>query len=110
MDLQDVYTWEIETVDGQVYQRDGKKRWQEIEPETVLRASLVPQSDTLQRIDVFCSSDNRFVGWFGKGFLKQVNNFQLSEYAQCLETDGQRVWVLSGGQVMITHPEFELRL
>ena len=110
MDLQDLYIWEIETVDGQVYQRGGKKRWQDIDRETVLRASLVPQSDTLQRVDVFCSSDNRFVGWLGKGFLKQANNFKLSEYVQCIETEQSRVWAFSDGQVMITHAQFNLKV
>ena len=110
MDLQHLYIWEIETVDGQVYQRGGKKRWQEIDPETVLRASLIPADSGRQRVDVFCSSDNRFVGWFGKGFLKQANNFKLSEYVQCIETEQSRVWALSDGCVMVTHADFELRV
>jgi len=110
MELSELYKWEIQTVDGEVFKRGGALKWQDIDRETVLRASLVPQVDGLQRVDVFCSADNRFIGWFGKGFLKQANNFQLSEYVQCIETEQSRVWAFSDGGVMVTHADFELRI
>ena len=37
MELQHLYAWEIETVDGKVYRRGGGKRWQDIDPETARR-------------------------------------------------------------------------
>ena len=109
MELSDHYTWEIETTDGEVYARGGGKRWQDIPPETVLRASLVSAIGN-PRVDVFCGPTNPFKGWFGKGYIKQSEGWQLAEYAQCIETEHQRVWVLSGGQVLITHPEYILRV
>ena len=110
MELPDLYAWEIQTVDGTLYKKGGSIKWQKIDPESVLRASLVPTLFGLERVDVFCGPGNRFVGWFGKGFLKQVNDFKLTEYAQCIETEQQRVWVLSTGRVIITHPGYNLRV
>lgn len=110
MQLSDVYAWELETCDGKVYRRGGGTRWQDVPEDTVLRASLVPQTVGLSRVDVFCHAADRFRGWFGKGFLKQASNFNLTEYVQCLQTTQRRVWVMSDGRVMVTHPDFELRV
>lgn len=110
MELSGLYDWEIETISGAVYRKGGDKRWQEIDATSVLRVSLIPNARNLAPVHVYCSPDNAFVGWFGKGFLKQQDEFRLSEYAQCIETEQQRVWVLSDGKTIITHPDFELRV
>jgi len=104
------FFWEIETVDGEVYFQDSGIKWQDIDSDTVLRASILPSIKNLQRIDIFCHKDNKFVGWFGKGFIKQANGFKLSNYLHCIETEHQRVWVFDTGRVIITHRKFNLRI
>jgi len=110
MELSEHYTWELETVDGQVYRRGGGTRWQDVPAATVLRASLVPNAVGLSRVDVFCHQDDQFAAWFGKGFLKQSAHFNLTEYVQCIQTTQRRVWVWSDGRVLVTHPDFDLRV
>ena len=107
--MQDRYTWELELADGTRVTQAAGQRWQDVDPAAVLRAGLVPTAGG-PRVDVFCSPVNRFVGRFGKGFLRQANGFQLGEYAHCIETTTQRVWVLSGGHVLVTPPEHNLRV
>ena len=110
MQPNEVYTWELELTDGTVLSEASGDRWQDADPERVLRASVVPRVDDRPRHDVFCHADNLFRERFGRGFIKQQHNFQLSEYAQCIGTQCFRLWVLSSGRVLTTPPDYMLRL
>jgi len=107
MELPDIYYWELETADGDVFSRQRGNKWQEANPEEVLRASLIPQVSVLPRHDVFFHKDNLFKGWFGRGFKQQTSRgFRLVEYAHCIDTQQFRLYVLHHGRSMITHPGY----
>lgn len=111
IELSDYYAWELETVDGQIYSREHGHKWQDANPDEVMRASLVPVAPGLPRHDVFCHADNQFRKWFGKGFIKwQSSGFKLNQYAHCIETDQARLWVLTDGRTLTTHIGFNLRI
>lgn len=106
-DMQRRYRWELEMDDGTVLAQNTH-RWQEADPDRVVRASIVPNGSG-RRVDMFGPG---FWGWLGRGFLKPVlGRYALAEYAHCIETDHHRLWVLaSDGRVLLTPPDYVLRV
>lgn len=105
----EAYAWELELVDGSIVSQLGGERWQDVDPGKVLRVSLVPRAG-LPRHDVYCHAGNQFVRRFGRGFLKQSRGFHLAEYAQCIQTEQFRIYILADGRTIVMPPDFELYL
>lgn len=116
--LAEVYCWEMETIEGQVfsqYDEKGNERSSKvILPEKVIRVSLIPRFPILPRHDVLIqhSKGERFIERRGRGFLKPINgNYSLTEYVHCITTNKYRLWVFSTkGSCKITSNDFELYL
>jgi len=119
MRVQDRYGWEVETADGRVirqYNGDGTGTPStEIPKEGIVRASLVPRLALLPQHDILLDSSKgeRFVRWFGRGFIKNPDGqgYRVSEYAHCIVTGNYRLWVMSSsGRALVTNPEYEVYL
>ena len=117
MKINDLYFWEVEKADGTIYSQwspDGNETsWKDVKNiEIVVRASLIPKISSLPRHDVFIdiSKGERFIRRFGRGFIKQSNDFKLSQYLNCIVTNKFRLWVFSDGRTMVTGPNQEVYL
>lgn len=117
MKVNDLYYWEIERSDGEIFSQwspnGNETRWRDVDKlELVVRASLIPKISTLPRHDCFIdiSKGEKFIKRFGRGFIKQSNNFKLSQYLNCIVTNKYRLWVFPDGRTMITPPDREVYL
>ena len=113
--LNQIYQWEIETVDGVVtpqYQPDGMENsWKKLDPEKIVRFSYVPAIPGIHRHDLLFDLPKgyRFVKRFGTGALRQQNGFQLSEYVYVVVTNTYRYHVFaSNGRALIGPPDLEI--
>lgn len=114
--IQDCYAWEMETVDGEVfnqYDSEGNEQsWETIPVEKVVRISLLPKVPIFPRHDILIdiTRGERFVSRKGRGIMKFVDNgYKLSEYLQCITTTNYRIWVMStSGRCIVTHKDYEL--
>jgi len=109
------YTWEIETSDGTVlpqYTEDGKENsWKNLPGDSIVRISFVPRVPLLPKHTIIIdpAKEQQFIRRFGRGFIKQKDNFQLSEYVNCVVTNQYRFWLFgSNGSTLITEPDYEL--
>lgn len=109
-----IYSWEMQTKDGNVlkqYEKDGKENtWKTLDPDQVVRISFIPAIKALPQHDIFIdhSKGEKFVRRFGRGFIKARWQFQLGEYVNCIVTNRYRFWVFSSGRVMITNVDHEV--
>jgi hypothetical protein len=117
MDVRSVYNWEIETVDGTVltqYDENGKEQsWKNVDAEKIVRFSYVPTVPLLPRHDTVFDLPNgeRFVRRFGRGFLKQKDNFEVKEYLYVVISNHYRLYVFgSSGRTLLTKPDLEVYL
>ena len=117
MKISDLYYWELELSTGQIFSqwsKDGNEtKWKDVEKlELVIRASLIPKIAILPRHDCFIDIENgeKFIRRFGRGFLKQSDNFELRQYLNCIVTNRYRLWVFPDGRTMITPPGKEIYL
>lgn len=117
MKVNDLYYWELELSTGEIFSQwspDGNEsKWKDIKKlELVVRASLIPKVAPLPRHDCFIdiAKGQKFVKRFGRGFLKQTDNFQLRQYLNCIVTSHYRLWVFPDGRTMITPPDQEVYL
>jgi len=111
-----IYRWEMETADGVIlsqFEPDGKENtWKTLDPDQVVRVSLLPVIELLPRHDVLIdiSKGDKFIRRFGRGFLKMRDKFQLKTYLNCIVTNRCRFYVVSNGRCIVTHRDFEVRL
>jgi len=112
----DTYYWEMETKDGKVvrqYDENGKEQsWKKlVNPDDVVRVSLIPRLSVLPRHDVVIdrSAGEKFIKRFGRGFIKQAEDgLKLREYVNCIMTNRYRFWVFSDGRCLITKNDYEV--
>lgn len=110
------YQWEMETADGKVlrqYEEDGTENtWKQLNVDDVVRVSIVPMIPGLPRHDVFidATAGEKFVKRYASGFLKQSNQFRLSEYVNCVVTNRYKLWVFSDGRSLVTRNDYELNV
>jgi len=103
--------WEMETDDGNVlrqYEEDGRENtWKKLDPERVVRVSLVPLVAILPQHNIFINRNagELFIKRFARGFLKPGTG--LKEYVNCIVTNRYRVWVFSDGRVLVTDKNFD---
>ncbi|NOR27597.1 MAG: hypothetical protein GQ540_03600 [Lutibacter sp.] len=110
------YNWIIETLDGEKleqYNSDGSENsWKGLNKKRIHKVSFIPNSPFLKQheliIDTF--NGNYFQRRFGRGFLKQSNQFKLSEYLNCIVTKHFRFYLTSDGQVIITPNNYEIKV
>lgn len=117
MSISEIYQWEVEEPDRVIrqYSDDGSENPSTlIQPDKVVRASIIPRKMPFPRHDILIdhSKGETFVKRFGRGILKNVNGeYVLSEYLHCIETKNYRLWVFSTtGQSLVTNIEFEVYL
>jgi hypothetical protein len=114
MELNTIYSWEMETIDNIIlnqYNEDGTENsWKKLNADEIVRISLIPCINLLPRHDVFIdlNNDEKFVKRFARGFKKARDGFALSEYVNCIVTNKYRLWVLSSGRCILTHKDYEL--
>jgi hypothetical protein len=122
MNLTDIFTWEIETIQGDIlsqYNKDGSvNSWKKLptgQPlsfDSVVRVSLIPTISLFTRHDCFIDIANgeRFIKRFARGFLKMGSN-GLTEYVHIIVTNKYRMHIFSStGSVKITNPNYEFYL
>lgn len=116
MGMADSYSWLIQTSDGKVIkkrERDGSlNKWRDIDRDKIIRFSFQPQLPLLPKHEIFIDihNGNKFIKYFGRGFLKQKNNFKLTNYIFCVVTKQFRVYVTHMGELMVTPKDYEIRL
>ena len=117
MKINDLYYWELELSTGQIFSQwsddSNERNWKNIKKlELVVRASLIPKIAVLPRHDCFMdiAKGERFIRRFGRGFLKQSDNFELRQYLNCIVTNRYRLWVFPDGRTMVTPPDKEIYL
>lgn len=117
MKVNDLYYWELELSTGEVYSQwnisGNETKWRDVKKlELIIRASLIPKIPILPRHDCFIDIEKgeRFVRRFGRGFLKQTDNFELKQYLNCIVTNNYRLWVFPDGRTMITPADKEVYL
>jgi hypothetical protein len=116
MDLRNLYSWEIETVDGIItkqYSESGEEQsWKSLDTEKIVRCSFLPAVGILPRHDVLIDlvEGERFIKRFGRGFLKQrESGIELREYLNCCVTNNYRFWVFaSSGRTLVTRKDYEV--
>lgn len=122
MELNKVYTWELETSEGIVipqYEADGTPNsWRKLptgkplSPELVVRISFIPQIRIFPRHDCLIDIANgeKFRRRFSRGFLK-AGGKGMFEYLHVAVTNKYRMYVFSSnGSCKITPPSFEVYL
>lgn len=107
MRIEQLYSWEMETADGQIlaqYNEQGvEQSWKILEQHKVIRVSIIPSLPLLPRHDIFIGEGNCFVKRFGRGFKKQgIDGYETKEYLNCIVTKQFRAWIFSSGKVLIT--------
>lgn len=116
MNLNMIYSWEMETIDGIIlkqYEENGiENSWKKLNIDEIIRISLIPCINLLPRHDVFIdiNKGDKFIKRFGRGFITQKDNFELSEYVNCIVTNKYRMYILSSGRVILVHKDYELYL
>ena len=116
MGMADSYSWAIQTVDGEIIKKRNKdgslKKWQDIDKDKIIRFSFVPMLPLLPQHEIFIDimRGNKFIKYFGRGFLKQKNRFKLSDYVFCVITEKFRVYVNHMGAMTITPKDYEMKL
>jgi hypothetical protein len=115
MNPNQIYSWEMETVDGQIlkqYEPDGKENtWKSLDPEKIVRVTFTPVISILPEhtVSINHAAGEKFIKRFARGFQKDKGQgFHLAEYINCVVTNRYRVWVFSTGRVIITDPNYEL--
>lgn len=116
MNPNEMYMWEIETTDGKVlkqYDESGNEQsWKTLNPDEIVRVSFLPRVQLLPQHDVLIDINNgeKFIKRFGRGFLREKDNFKLGEYINCVVTNRYRFWVFSNGRTLITRRDYEVNL
>jgi hypothetical protein len=117
MNIRLMYSWEIETKDGQIFTQysDGKEQtWKNLSIETVVRCSFVSTLPIFPRHDVLIDilSGEQFIKRFGRGFLKsKEDGLSLKEYINCCMTNKYRFWVFNScGRTLVTKNDYEVYL
>lgn len=115
MNVNAVYSWEIETIDGTIYKQyneDGSENSsKKIDPDLVVRISYIPKVALFPQHDVIVNLNigDRFIRRFGRGFIKQVEDFKLVEYLHCIVTNRYRLYIFSScGKCLVTDKDYEV--
>ena len=110
-----IYSWEMETLNGTIlkqYNEDGTENsWKSLNPDEIIRVTFIPLIPVFAKHSVIIdiSVGERFIKRFGRGFMKQKDGFQLSEYLNCVVTNKYRFYLFSSnGGCLITHKDREV--
>jgi len=115
MEIMKVYSWEIETSDGQITKQfnedNTENTWKKLDVDKIVRISFIPSLKVFPQHDVFIPLNKgvRFVRRFGRGFIRAKAEFKTVEYVNCVVTNRYRFYVFhSSGRVLITDRDHEV--
>ena len=111
-----VYSWEMETADGEIlsqYENGKENTWKSLDIDKIVRVSLIPSINLLPRHELLIdiAQGDRFVRRFGKGFIKSgPGGFSLKYYMNCVVTNRFRFCVINDGRAICTHRDHDIFL